>query len=470
MLKKVFILLGLIFLGSIIIVSCSKTSDTTDPVIDDDGNNDEPFTEGISFIMVQDGAESTVNITEYIGAFISIDELDGFTIKRLEISTGFQDIFPKISTEFPFKIGEYLYGTTYGTGSDYKDFFSYDLAEDEYYYENTELSEQIEEVWVQPWINVISISSKGELIAEFGGTIIRYDSGEDILQSIEIKDGIIKIEIEDEYPSTVDNSSSLAVPPVIGNGTNIKPIFEVRYPGTYISGTEMLFDTATLTFENKSLNATHFEWELLYPSTNLDENYFKETTQVGTTFFSKNMKLDGNKDSSYFFIQLTAYNAQGDSRQTTQRVALPMLNAQMFIDGQRVYSDEKLGYLSVDDMVRNELFGVPWNNFQNDFNFGTRGMYPPMGTFLDGFHQMLSPYANPDSDFDFYAKLDGQATFDDPDGDYSSLYIDNYSVQIINGDVYKIFGKVYAEFTLDSIGGPTHNIELRYLAPWDLVK
>jgi len=465
-----FVLFSIIAFGSMII-SCSKSNtDTANPGIENGGNNSEVFVEGISFTMLKNGTESNISINEFIGAYINVDELNGFAIKRLEISTGDVDVFPKINTEFPFKIGEYHYGTTYGEDASFIDYLNIDLAEDINYYENTTYSEQIEDVWFQPWVKVISISSKGELTAEFGGTIIKYAYEEDILESIEIKNGIIKVIVEDEYASTVDNSSSLAVPPVIGNGSNIQPYFEIRYPGTYISGTQMLFDTATLTFENKSLNASYFEWELISPSTYLDENYFKETTQVGTTFFSKNMKLSSHLDSSYFYIQLTAYNEQGDSRQTIQRVALPMLKAQMFIDGQRVYSENKLGYLSIDDRFRLGLLGVPWSTTENGFNFGVKGLFPPMGTFLENFHQVLGQYLPPATEREFFAKLDGKSTFSDPDGDFSSLYIDNYSIQIINGDVYKIFGKIYANFTLEGPGGPAHTIELRYLPPWDLVK
>jgi hypothetical protein len=317
-------------------------------------------------------------------------------------------------------------------------------------------------------MSLTSLTSSGELTAEIGGTLIYKDYSNDTYKSLEIKSGTIKLKIDDDYPNIVDNSMDIANPPIIGSGADIIADFEIRYPGTYISGTQMLFDTATLTIENKSSNAEYFEWELVYPSTYSADNYFYTETQVGTRFIYHNVKLQNSADSSYYYIQLTAYDNQGNSKTVTKGVSLPMIKGEFYLDGELLLRDN-IWYHAISDRDRLNVGGMSFELPDIAFNFGIKGMYPPMGTFLEDFHQMSNKYLPyPETDYEFYAEVGGENTFDDPNGENSWLIIDNYSVQIVKGDIYKIFGKENGSFVLEEPGGQQHTVEIRYLAPLDL--
>jgi len=470
--KYHFVFLLGILLSFTIISSCSKSSD--DNVLTDennDGNNNnggDEFKESISLSIIKDGVEEDILIDEFIGHMVNTGEVEGYSIKKLELYTGYEETYPKIYAEFPLREGAFEFGTTYGENNDYKDFISIDFSEDIFYAENTNYSDLIDENWNQPWMKITSLTADGELTAEIGGTLIYHDYSNDTYKSLNIKSGTIQLKVDDDYPDVADNSMDIANPPVIGSGANIIADFDIRIPGTYISGTQMLFDTATLTIENKSSNADYFEWELVYPSTYHTDNYFYKETQVGTRFIYHNVKLQNSADSSYFYIQLTAYDNQGNSKTVTKGVSLPMIKGEFYLDGDLLLRDN-IWYHAAGDRYRLNVGGLGTDHLDKAFNFGIKDMYPPMGTFLEDFHQMSNKYLPyPETDYEFYAEIGGENTFNDPNGEYSWLIIDNYSVQIVKGDIYKIFGKINASFVLKDPSGDQHTVEFRYLAPLDL--
>lgn len=467
-----------ILISFAIINSCSRPSDEDTVLPSDTGGENNggdnggntgggDFKEVISLTILKDGIEEEIIIDEYIGHLVNTGEVEGYSIKKLELFTGYEDTYPKLYAEFPLRIGEFQFGTTYGESNDYKDFISLDISEDVYYGENTNFSDLISEQWTQPWMNLISLTADGELTAEIGGTLIYKNYDNNTYHSLQIISGSIQLKIDDDYPDIADNSMDIANPPVIGSGANIIADFEIRYPGTYISGTEMLFDTATLTIENKSSNAEYFEWELVYPSTYHNENYFYQETQVGTRFIYHNVKLQNNADSSYYYIQLTAYDNQGNSKTTTKSVSLPMIKGEFYLDGDLLLRDN-IWYHALGDRYRLNVGGLGTDHLDKAFNFGIKDMFPPMGTFLEDFHQMGNQYTYPETDYEFFAEIGNKSTFDDPAGEYSWLIIDNYSIQVVRGDIYKIFGKINASFILEDPTGDQHTIEIRYLAPLDM--
>lgn len=476
MTKRILGLIGLMVILSSMFMACAKDSaDSTDQVIDNGGgDNNEVFTENISMTLIKNGQEITLDIKENIYSFITVDELEGYTIKKLEISTGNGNTFPKINLSFPLKVGDYKLGTTYGSEEYFRDYIILDISEEEYYYENTQYQNDIEGPWVQPWLEVLSISGSGELEAIFGGTVIGYDYDSESYQSLNINNGKIKVKIADDYPGIVDNSLSIAVDPPTGDGgggggqNNINADFEIRYPYSYVSGVAMLFDTATLTIINKSSNATQFEWELIQGDFTYSENYFIETTPVGLNRFQKTMRLRNMSDTCRFTVKLTAYDEFGNNKTAFRSVSLPMLHCVMYVDGVMVddpgtiyYEEETIGTKS---FLR--VFGIAFEKV-NTFHFGDVGFFPTPGTFLDDLHQ-TGDYFPSNGDLSFYLEKsypNGGVTFDDPDSEYSSLNVDNYSIQIENAEIYKIFGSVSATYTLGQAGGNTGTVEFKYLAP-----
>lgn len=482
MIKNGLKLMSILWLMSIILLSCSKSSsDSTDSIIDDGGgNNTEVFTESIKMTIVKDGVESEITIDQYIGAFINVDEVDGYTFKKIEIATGWENTFPQMAAEFPFKVGSYEFGTTYGADKDFLDFFSMKFSEDSYYRENTEYADIVEGQWIQPWLEVLSIQvnsdNEYELEAIFGGTLIYHDFGSDSIQSLTIKTGTMSIVVADDYPDMTDNSASIANPPVVGGATgggggqnNIIADFEIRYPYSYVSGVAMLFDTATLTIVNKSSNAVTFDWELTSGDYWFPENYFFETTPVALDRFQKTMKLRNASDTCSFTVKLTAYDEYGNSKTAFRSVNLPMLHCVMFVDGVQVEDPSIICYKEYTSQTGSHLdvFGITFEKVHT-FHFGDAGFFPTPGTVLYDLHQ-TGDYFTSNGNLSFYLEKSypsGGITFNDPDGNFSRLEVNNYSIQIVNAGIYKIFGSVYAEYTLGGPGGKTGTVEFRYLAPY----
>lgn len=465
MTTKILGLTGLWVLLLCMIMACSKDIGG--------GDNGEVFTESISMTIIKNGQETTVDIKEDIGSFVTVEELEGYTIKKLGISTGYENTFPNISISIPLKVGDYKFGTTYGVEENFRDYINLSLSEEEYYYENTQYQDEIEETWTQPWLEVLSISGTGELEAIFGGTVIRYDYESESYQSLNINNGKIKIKVADDYPDIMDNSLAIAVNPPTGSGgggqNNIIADFEIRYPYSYVLGVAMLFDTATLTIINKSSNAIQFEWELTQGDYWYPENYFFETTPVALDRFQKTVKLRNRSDTCHFTVTLTAYDEFGNSKTTFRTVNLPMLHGEVYMDGVLVDDLGLIFYKEYTFQTGSHL-SVTAQSFHEvvNFNFGEAGFFPTPGTFLDNLHQTGSFFLS-NGDLSFYLEKqypNGGITFNDPDGEYSSLIVDNYSIQIQRAEIYKIFGSVFASYTLDEPGGYTGTLEFRYLAPY----
>lgn len=471
------------FLFAIILVSCSTDSNEPennpiDPVGETGGDT---FKQEIFMTIIKDGVESEIKIDEFIGASVNLDEQNGYSFKKIEITTGWENTFPQIDAEFPFKVGSYEFGTTYGEDNDFLDFFSLKLSNDDYFRENTEYADIIDVQWIQPWLEVLSIEagSEGEYDMEaiFGGTLIFYEygSGADTASAVTIKTGTMKISVPDDYPDVTDNSASIANPPTVGGATggggqdNIYADFDIRFPGSYISGTQMLFDTATLEIVNKSSGAITLEFELTSGDYWYSDNYFFETTQIGIGSFHKTMRLYNVLDTNSFTVKLTAYDEHGNSKTAFKSVDLPILRCQMFINGQLV---DDPGIICYEEYESNnnsqyEVFGIAFEDIDT-FHFGDAGYFPEPGNILDDIGQTGSWFI-PRNDYSFYLEKsypNGGITFDDPDANYSSLTLDNYSIQVVNNSIHKIFGSVYAEYTLNDPTGPTGTVEFRYLAPY----
>ena len=477
--------LMLLFIG-IVFASCSGDSaePENNPIIDEGETGGNTFKQEISMTILKDGVESDINIDQYVYADINVDNIEGYDIKKLQMDAENEDLYPLIEAEFPLKVGEYLLGSTYGEYNEYRDRFSLEFSE-ESYLDNTEYADLLEEEWVQPWLNVISVTTNTagelELQADFGGSLIQYNEDNNTAKSLQIKSGKLKVKVPNNYPDIVDNSVNIANPPQVGSSgsgggggggggqNNVMANFEIRYPGTYISGTRMLYDTATLTFENTSLNAQYFEWEMIQPSTNFTESYFYNETQVASPMFSRKVKLENTNDSSRYYVKLTAYDENGNSDFVVKSVSLPMIKGELYINGDLIersnmyYNENGEGYLN--------SLNSNWSStgLKNEFWFATEGVFPSDGTFLTDFHQR-GTYPFTDSDDEFFVKIDDKWTYDDPDGQVSSMSLDNLSIRAIRADLYKIIAHVTADFVLTDGKSPAESasIEIRYLAPRQL--
>ena len=469
----------LIFLTAFL--SCSKTVDN-EAGSDNNGDNNEVFTEHVKLSYIKDGISQELSFTgsDLLDAYTFVDELDGYDLKRLEVEVEDEiEIYPSLSFEFPMVAGEVSFGTTYGSDNDYPDFIKLQFSEYQVYFENTEYADLVGDDWEQPWLNVTEINEldngQKELTAEFGGTLIHYNEEDEDVSTVQIDQGIIQISVYDDYPGFTDNSYNISNPPSVGSGSggsgqnNIIADFEFRVPGTYVMGTQMLFDTATIRIENKSSNADYFEWELLTGSTNYNDSYFQKETQIASPPFNTLVYLDNASDSSRYRVKMTAYDNNGNSKTVIKSVSLPMMKGEIYLNGDLIergniyYVVNGEGYLN--RLASNWSGWIPSN--EKRFWFATEGVFPSDGTFLTDFHQRESiPYT--ESDDEFFVKIGNKWTYDDPNGEASSMTLDNLSVRVQRANINKIIGLISANYTLRENGegaAESGNIEIRYLAP-----
>lgn len=471
----------LLFFSVAIIYSCSRPTED-ESSIPEENNDDEiiGFSENFSMTYELNGVEQQIDFNQSFEINVYTDEVDGFEIKRIEIDIEDDiEFYPSILIEVPFKTGDFDFGTTYGEFTEYTDFIEFSLSDSETYKENTEYAYVVEENWTQPWFSIESISNNSqgeyEVEAKFGGTLINYNDDENATP-IQINAGNIKFKVIDNYPDVIDYSANISTPPVVGTGTggtgqnNIVADFEFRIPGSYISGTQMLFDTASIRIENKSSNAQYFEWELASSSTNYSDSYFYKETQIASPPFSTLVYLDNTSDSSRYSVSLTAYDNNGNSKTVIKSVSLPMIKGEIYLNGNLIergniyYNENGEGYLN--------SITSSWTatGSDNEFWFATEGVFPSDGTFLSDFHQRQT-YPFTDSDDEFFVKIGNKWTFSDPNGSVSSMSLDNLSVKVRKANNYRIIGLVTANFTLAENGeGETEsgNLEIRYLAPRNL--
>ncbi len=461
--------------GVILLSSCSKDDEPDNP----NNNPDTPVSDGIMVSYTQDGTEKSFEISERIGIFMDYSEIDGLQAKRVEVFTGGDNEYPSISMDFPYRTGEIALGTSYG-GQE-TDYLYLDLGSEESYGVYPDLQETIDGEYVAPWIKIDAISDNGTVSGSFGGTFIQYNSSTGPNPHITVQGSSYTLYTDDYSPKTYDLTLPIATPPSNGGGggntNNVVAAFEARIPGSYVStGDDGYYGEVELTFFNKSQNATHYEWELTYSSSYDDDNYFYYENSNGyNSSFSERLRLYHVLDTNKFRVKLTAYDDNGNSDSQTQEFKFPTLKAKVYINGE-LLEDPGLVYYDSNPYIDDAAYRINGLLFESEvvetINFYRAGNFPSPGTFLEDIYQTGDVFCGKlNGNYTFYMSGGWGSTFDDPMGEYGSMYIDNYSVQFSNadgfGNPYEIFGKLSFDATLRKWDGSENqvNVEIFYLPP-----
>ncbi len=464
----------------VLIVSCQKDDPKGDKNVtenDDEQIDPDKVISGIEVTYVKNNTTQTILISENIGSWTSVDEVDGVTVKRLGVSTGLEETYPKISMDLPYSEVKGLFSTTYGNEERYPDYFSIDFSEEDVYSNNVDAQDKILEEYIEPWYEVLSISESGEVVIAFGGTFIKYPESGGEYQSIYIEKGTFKVMIEDDYSSVQDNSLPIANPPIgssnsnNGDGSNIVLDFSIRKPLSYTTNGEMLYDTVTLKMEVTNSNAVRYKWELTQGDYYYSDNYFLHESPSKT--FSKNVKLRNLSDTCDFTVKLTGYDKDGNSKSISKSVSVPMLKTRVFYDGIELKVSGPVYYKINDETTvvngqssSNNYIDIRGLEFAllslDDIRFTNFNKFPATTALGDicQTDQYSVPVRNGENTF----FIGGYNTrLSDPDCNFSNLLVDNYTIQHDKNAYYKIFGLLHFTFKLKG-DSKLHELEIYHLA------